>query len=191
MKTKIFIILIVLISLGIGGFYIYKNIFMSEEEEITVLSEEEEQMHPCSWVFKTKGDYYNLVYGFVYDDRSKFATLPSSNLIVRPDKLKQEYFSISRGCSPDYLNYPYANPHNFVFCNITYEEWAEIRMGELEVGKSWDDFLIPLIIDEPFEEFYFCGEDSPFLGVLSIEELNEIIDNNELSTRCEKIEKEK
>ena len=191
MKIKILIGVTILIGLSVGGFFVYKNIFGPEEEKITTLSEEEEQMSPCSWVFKTKGDYYNLVCGFVYDDRSKFATLPSPNLIVRPDKLNSGYFSINRGCSPDYPKYPYANPNNFVFCNITYEEWAQIRMGEPEAGKTWDDFLIPLIINNPFEEFYFCGEDSPFFGALSAEELNEIIDSDKLNTRCEKIEREK
>ncbi len=32
MKTKILIILIILIGLGIGGFFIYRNIFVSEEK---------------------------------------------------------------------------------------------------------------------------------------------------------------
>ncbi len=180
MKTKILIIILIIIGLGVGGFFVWKNIAAPEEEEITTPSEVEEQMSPCSWVFKTRGDYYNLVYGFVYDDRSKFATLPSANLKVRSDKLNNGYFAISRGCSPDYLKYPYANPYNFVFCNMTYEEWAKFKMGG-------NDFLIPLIIDNPFEELYFCGEDTPFFGVLSVEELNEIIDNDELSTKCEKI----
>ena len=135
--------------------------------------QEKEQIPPCSWVFKTKGDYYGLMYGFVYDDHDTFAMSPSPNIKAKPDKLNKGYLTIIHGCSPNYANIPYANPNNFVFCNMTYEDWS---------SDISDEFLFSSIIENPFEELYFCMP-----GDFSIEELNEIIDNNELGTRCKKI----
>jgi len=50
MKTKILIILIILIVLGIGGFFVWKNIFVSEEKVEEEEGKEEEKVYKGVWM---------------------------------------------------------------------------------------------------------------------------------------------
>lgn len=138
-----------------------------QEEEI---QEKGGQMPPpCTWVFKTDEDYHNLMYGFLNENRIGFAMYPSPNIKVKPEQLNDGYFAITIGCSSDWAYY-------FVFCNMTYEEY------QTGMDRS---ILLSSLIEEPFEELYFCNmihEEE-----LTLEEINELIDNQELDTKCNKI----
>ena len=135
---------------------------------------------PCTYVFKTKDDYSNQV-GIIYDK--------NRNLIVRfpvlkcMKKLEQGYYAVVDGCSPffdgvavtsvtwDEVDACYKN------CTAPYRKFDSCRGIDPNV-------LLQNIVDyEPFTELYSCTD----LGTYNVEELNSIIRNGELNTKCKKL----
>jgi hypothetical protein len=130
---------------------------------------------PHVLVYKTKADYNNLVPIILSEDKTSIVSYPDpgdikvSSVYTLPTPLHQGYVIDNRGIDK-----------NAVFINKTYKDYS--KFTELPSLKE----LFNLIIDkEPIIELCDCGLKSAFTN--EVEQLNELIDNNQLRTKCKVI----
>jgi len=164
--------------------------------------------YPYMVVYKTNGDYYNLVPVSLSEDESKVITLQtnikylanvyniySKNIndsskfdkLIAPENLSNNYFL------RDYL---FMSEHT-AFLNMTYEElihtypdlfssdgnlnWDNIQ-NEAYMNNLYEELNNKVINREPFSEMYYCGY--PYGSDYNL--LNQYIGNNSLSSICAK-----
>ena len=123
------------------------------------------------FIYKTKNDYSNLVPVLLSDDKSKIVSYPSPtdiNTTILPTPLKNGYLFDNKGIFP-----------NVAFLNLTYDDYAKLKdVPSLEK-------LYALIIDkDPLIELCDCGKRNSFDDI--IKQLNQLIEENKLSTKCKK-----
>jgi hypothetical protein len=127
---------------------------------------------PPTFVYKTKGDYKNLVPVILSDDKTSIVSYPhpsdlkTANGISTPTELSKGYLLDNRGVGK-----------NVAFVNITYEDYAK-----LESAPSLDQLFTKIIDKDPIVSLCNCGNRNSYKDVVS--ELNEVIDGGLLEKKC-------
>lgn len=103
-------------------------------------------------VYKTSGDYYNLVPITLNETKDKVISYPApsdlytSGKLALPIKLENGYLFDQRGINA-----------NSVFTSFTYEAYSK-----LESAPSIDDLMTHIKDQDPFVEIYDCGKMNQF-----------------------------
>lgn len=114
-------------------------------------------------VYKTSGDYYNLVPITLNETKDKVISYPApSDLytggkLALPIKLENGYLFDQRGINA-----------NSVFTSFTYEAYSK-----LESAPSIDDLMTNIKDQDPFVEIYDCGKMNQFKNLEK--DLNKLI----------------
>lgn len=183
-KTILIIGSIAIIILIVVGFYFYaiKSPLVGDGVEVSIL--------------KVKENNDGFIPVALSEDRSKITAFKG------PGDLYNYYLAIGNFPEPIklesdfYFNFVFGE--STVFLNIPYTDWVDVDNFEYKPAPS-TNIMYKMIKDkEPFSEGYKCtvysvDEESLFHGISksqlrSLEkELNEIIENNQISERCRKI----
>lgn len=130
---------------------------------------------PPVLVYKTVFDYNNLVPVMLSEDKTTIVSYPhpadllSGSRYPMPTLLNNGYLLDNRGIGK-----------NVAFLKLTYEEYAKLK--EAPALKE----LYDLIIDkDPLLELCDCGNKKAFTDLQK--QLNKLIDNNTLRTKCKRI----
>lgn len=133
---------------------------------------------PPTYIYKTKGDYNNLVPVILSDDKSTITSYPHpedlyyKGELAIPVELADGYLLDNRGIS-----------ENVAFINITYEDYSKLKTTPSA------DSLITLIIDNnPLVKLYNCGNRHQYKD--EIAQLNKIIEEGHL-VNCKMVVGEK
>lgn len=122
-------------------------------------------------VYKTKGNYANLVPVRLSDDKSEIVSYPAPSDLIRNGSLVKQTELIS-----SYLIDNIGIGKNTVFLKLTIEEYASMKNQMLLSD------LFNLIIDkDPFLEMYNCGSKNSYSNLKN--ELIDQINNGELKTK--------
>lgn len=142
------------------------------ETQTNATVEEQSTSTQPVFVYKTKGDYANLVPVFLSDDKSEIVSYPSLSDInnsTLPTPLKDGYLLDNKGVGK-----------NVAFVNLTYDAYAKLK------DTPTLNELYTLILDkDPLIELCDCGKRNSFVDVNK--QLNEWIENNQLKTKCKKL----
>ena len=127
---------------------------------------------PPTIVYKTNADYSKNVPVILSDDKTTVVSYPHpsdvkiGNGFPYPTILSNGYLMDNRGISK-----------NVAFLKLTYEEYSKLK-NPLSLKDMYD-----LIIDKnPVTEMYDCGNKQAFTSLT--EQLNGLIKNNQLKTKC-------
>lgn len=126
---------------------------------------------PKALVYKTRGNYNDLVPVLLSDDKSEIISYPHpsdikiNGTLQTPVQLHKGYLLDNRGIGI-----------NAGFLKLTYKEYSE-----LEVVPNLGNLYKMLIDKDPLTEMYDCGSKSSFPDI--IKQLNDIIDNNKLPSQ--------
>ena len=130
---------------------------------------------PHALVYKTKGDYDNLVPVVLSDDKKTIISYPHPNdlrtngVLAVPTLLKNNYRLDNRGIGK-----------NVAFLKLTYEEYSKLDSAPA-LNKMYE-----LIIDQdPLSELYDCGNKLKYKDIVT--ELNVAIEDGSLGKKCKKI----
>lgn len=127
---------------------------------------------PKAFVYKTKGDYYNLVPVLLSEDKTKIIAYPHPSDL----KLGNEYQL------PTFLNKGYLLDNrgiglNVAFLKLTYQEYSELQSLPTLIE------LYSYIIDkDPLEKLCDCGVKSAFTDIEN--QLNDLIEKDDLKATC-------
>jgi hypothetical protein len=126
-------------------------------------------------VYKTKGNYRNLVPVGLSEDRSRIISYPAPTDVkvadgyMKPSKLTKGYLLDNQGIGK-----------NVAFLGITYEEYAKMAQS-----PSREELYTKIVDKDPLLELYDCGERKGKLSTLA-KSLKKSIRKNKLSN-CNKI----
>ncbi|MGI6718277.1 MAG: hypothetical protein ACOX4D_03885 [Bacteroidales bacterium] len=126
---------------------------------------------PSAVVYKTTGDFYNLVPITLNSEKTEIVSYPSPKDIyykgelALPTKLNNGYLLDNRGINA-----------NSVFINLTYEEYSK-----LEKAPSIEELLEMIVEKFPFTEMYNCGLRAQYQD--EINELNKLINTGKIKTQ--------
>ena len=130
---------------------------------------------PPTVVYKTKGNYNNLVPVLLSVDKSEIISYPHPNdlkvgdVLSLPTPLSEDYLLDNRGIGP-----------NVAFLKLSYEDYSK-----LENAPTLKE-LYELIIDkDPLTELCDCGVKTAFTD--ETKQLNKLIDNSKIGTTCKTI----
>jgi hypothetical protein len=136
---------------------------------------EDKAHEPNLIVYKTKGNYNNLVPIRLSDDKTQIVSYPAPSDLKRDGK-----FATPIELKNGYLKDNIGIGKNTVFIKLTYEEYANLT-NTILLSEMYK-----LIIDkDPFFEMYDCGTKGNFTNVT--EELNKQILNGEFKKIYKKI----
>ena len=130
---------------------------------------------PQILVYKTKGDYYNLVPILLSDDKTEIVSYPHPNDLkvgsryALPAFLNNEYLLDNRGIGK-----------NVAFLKLTYQEYSE-----LQNPPSLTELYNYIIDKDPLKELCDCGNKAAFTDIEK--QLNDLIDKKKLRTTCKAI----
>jgi len=147
---------------------------MSSKKEIITI---DYSAGPPTYIYKTKGDYNNLVPVILSDDKSKITSYPHpkdlfyKGKLATPVQLEEGYLLDNRGISA-----------NVAFIDITYEDYSKLNNA-----PSVDDLFEMIIEMNPLTELYNCGNRHQYKD--EVVELNSVISNRQLR-QCKKVVKE-
>ena len=130
---------------------------------------------PPALVYKTRANYNNLVPVILSDDKTEIVSYPA------PTDIKTESgYQVPTVLNKGYLLDNRGIWKNVAFLKLTYEEYSKLQ-NPLTPKELYD-----LIIDkDPLTELCNCGIKSAFSDITT--QLNELIDNNTLRSKCKKI----
>jgi hypothetical protein len=123
-------------------------------------------------VYKTRGDYRNLVAVQLSDDRSTIVSYPAPGDVrkqgaqVLPTELKNGYWLDNRGIGV-----------NVAFLNISYDEYAK-----LSKAPSLQEMYDRIQDKDPLTALCNCGRRDEFVDIVA--ELNALIAADKLKERC-------
>ena len=127
---------------------------------------------PAALVYKTKRSYNNLVPVMLSDDKKTIVSYPHPKDVTAqsaPTELHSGYLLDNRGIGP-----------NVAFLNMTYVQYAGLK------NTPSTEYLFENILDnDPLVEMCNCGNKKAFDN--TVEQLNQLIDNNALLTSCKPI----
>jgi len=125
---------------------------------------------PPTIIYKTKADYFKLVPVGISQDKKSIVSYPNMT-----DVLPNNYpIKLNKG-------YLFGNVSvNSGFLKLTMEEYSVLK--ELPSPEKLYDLLMD---DDPFLEMYDCGSRSEFKELEK--ELNQVIDDGDLASRCNKL----
>jgi hypothetical protein len=157
--------------------FVLLNISCSPKKEVVQNNREKllEQSlisEPSVLVYKTNGNYNNLVPILLSDDGKTIISYPHpKDLIVGsgyplPTILNDGYLLDNRGIS-----------RNVAFLSMSYKEYSN-----LENAPSLEEIYKMIIDKEPLLELYNCGTKTRFTNVEK--EINNMILNNKIKTNC-------
>lgn len=127
---------------------------------------------PQALVYKTNGDYYNLVPVLLSDDKTEIVSYPHpKDLIVGadyllPTLLDNGYLLDNRGIGK-----------NVAFLKLTYQEYSE-----LENPPTLPELYDYIIDKNPLTELCDCGNKTAFTDI--DKQLNDLIGKKKLRTTC-------
>jgi hypothetical protein len=128
---------------------------------------------PLALVYKTRGNYNNLVPVILSDDKTTILSYPhpkdiiKGNQLMVPLELEYHYLLDNRGINK-----------NVAFLNMTYEEYAQLE-NPLDIST-----LFNLIIDkDPLTELCNCGKKDSFKN--EAKQINQLIKKKQIRTKCE------
>jgi hypothetical protein len=169
MKTLFIILIIALIGCKTNNFESRRKNKMHQDVSSQLIS------GPKALVYKTKVNYDDLVPVLMSEDKSVIISYPHprdiqiADKFQLPTKLHHGYLLDNRGIGL-----------NVGFLKLTYEEYSKLQ--EVPPIKE----LYNMIIDkDPLSELYDCGNKNAFLNLVN--HLNDLIDNNKLSSEAKKI----
>ena len=141
-----------------------------QPESVSVLGAEKPIL-----VYKTKANYNNLVPVILSEDKLEIVSYP------HPDDIKTgNKYSVPIILHNGYLLDQRGIGKNVAFLNMTYEEYAKLKV--IPTIKE----LYNLIVDkDPLIELCNCGNKNAFSDPVS--QLNELIDSNKLRAKCKTI----
>jgi len=125
-------------------------------------------------VYKTKGNYDNLVPILLSDDKTEIVMYPAptdiyyQGKLALPTKLKQGYLLDNRGIGK-----------NVAFIKLTYQVYAK-----LDKAPSLTELYAMIVDKEPLLEIYNCGNREDFSNL--VKQLNQIIEQGKLTEYAEK-----
>lgn len=126
-------------------------------------------------VYKTKGNYNNLVPVRLSDDKSQIVSYPAPSDLKKDGKL-----SLPTELKNGYLMDNLGIGKNTAFIKLTYEEYSKLSTTILLSE------LYKLIVDkEPFIEMYDCGGKENFTNI--IDQLNQQIIKGEINKNYKKV----
>ncbi len=126
---------------------------------------------PSAIVYKTTGDFYNLVPITMNAEKTEIVSYPSPKDIyykgelALPTKLNRGYLLDNRGLSA-----------NSVFINLTYEEYSKLKKA-----PSIEELSEMIVEKFPFKEMYNCGLRSKYKD--EVKELNKLINTGKIKTQ--------
>jgi hypothetical protein len=130
---------------------------------------------PRALVYKTKGDYANLVPVLLSEDRTKIVSYP------HPSDLKsQSGYPFPTALNKNYLLDNRGIGSTVAFLKLTYEEYAK-----LEQAPSIDEMYSMILDKDPLAELCDCGNKKAFKNIT--DQLNGLIDKDKLNTTCKKL----
>jgi hypothetical protein len=128
---------------------------------------------PSALVYKTRGNYNNLVPVILSDDKTTILSYPhpkdliNGKQLMLPFELEDNYLLDNRGINK-----------NVAFLKMTYEEYDKLE-NPLEISS-----LFKLIIDnDPLVELCNCGKKNSFKN--EVKQINKLIKKREIRTKCE------
>ncbi len=126
-------------------------------------------------IYKTKGDYYHHVPVTLSADKSKIVAYPHPSDLtideqfVKPIKLNGDYLLDNKGIN-----------QNSAFLKFTYEKYSKLKEA-----PSISALESAIIDNDPFTEMYDYGLKNSHDAL--VKQVNELIDNDELSIKCKKL----
>lgn len=129
---------------------------------------------PTTFIYKTKGDYYNNVPVILSDDKTVIVSYPHpkdvyyKGELAYPVQLEDGYLLDNRGISV-----------NVAFLNMTYEVYSK-----LEKTPAVDSLFVMIIDNNPLIELYDCGNRYQYKD--EVVELNKMIKKKQL-VKCKKV----
>ena len=171
MHTKKLLIILIIISVVWSCKTQKKVDNMDYQKEIITI---DYSAGPTTFIYKTKGDYKNLVPVILSDDKTKITSFPHpkdvyyKGKLAYPIQLKDGYLLDNRGVST-----------NVAFLSITYDKY-----NKLEKAPSVDSLFNMILDNDPMVELYDCGNRYQYKD--EIAELNNIITTKQL-TQCKKV----
>ncbi len=145
----------------------------NSKENLEIASRHAMEAHVL--VYKTKGDYNNLVPILLSKDKTEIIAYPHPNdlkvggELSLPTPLNDGYLLDNRGIG-----------ENVAFLKFTYQEYSK-----LPSPPTIDELYSYIIDDDPLTELYDCGSRTAFTEIEK--QLNDIIDKNKLRTVCKVI----
>ena len=142
----------------------------SQKEIITI----DYSAGPTTFIYKTKGEYNNLVPIILSDDKTEITSFPHpkdvyyKGELALPTQLENGYLLDNRGISA-----------NVAFLNITYDEYSKF-----EKAPSVDSLFDMILDNDPLVELYNCGNRYQYKD--EVAELNNMIKKQQL-TQCKKV----
>ena len=129
----------------------------------TKMSPNSTEALPSAIVYKTTGDYYQLVPITMNEARDKVVSYPApsdlftNGKLALPVKLENGYLFDQRGINA-----------NTAFTSFTYEAYSQ-----MESAPSTKDLISSITDSNPFEEIYMCGKINEFKD--PVKDLNRLI----------------
>ncbi len=129
----------------------------------TKMSSESTEALPSVIVYKTTGDYYQLVPITLNETRDKVVSYPgpsdlfTNGKLALPVRLEKGYLFDQRGINA-----------NTAFTSFTYEAYSQ-----MESAPSTKELLNSITDPDPFEEIYNCGKINEFED--PVKDLNRLI----------------
>lgn len=130
------------------------------------MSSESTEALPSVIVYKTTGDYYQLVPITLNENKDKVLSYPgpsdlyTNGKLALPVKLDKGYLLDQRGLSA-----------NTAFTTFSYEEYSQ-----MESAPSLEELFKSIVDSNPFEEIYNCGKINEFKD--PVKDLNRLIRKN-------------
>ena len=126
---------------------------------------------PPTYIYKTRNDYSQNVFVGYANNRITFFPAPTdlytNGKLATPTPLRNGYWLDNRGISP-----------NIAFLSYTYEEYANMQHVP-------NDLYQKILDKDPILEMWDCGPRHTYSD--AAKELNKIIQENQLDTRCTRV----
>ena len=126
---------------------------------------------PPTYIYKTRNDYSQNVFVGYANNRITFFPAPTdlytNGKLATPTPLRDGYWLDNRGISP-----------NIAFLSYTYEEYAKMQ-------NVPNDLYQRILDKDPLLEMWDCGPRHTYSD--AAKELNKIIQDNQLDTRCTRV----
>lgn len=165
------IVLLILVASVITSCGSNKKVDSNKQKEAMVI---DFSAGPPTFIYKTVGDFQNLVPVILSDDKSTIVSYPHPRDIYYkgelaiPVKLAEGFLLDNRGINA-----------NVAFISLTYEEYSK-----LESAPAPDSLFSMIVEIDPLVSLYNCGNRHQYDD--EINQLNSIINNGYLD-KCKKI----
>ncbi|MCK4662924.1 MAG: hypothetical protein KAT68_08670 [Bacteroidales bacterium] len=142
-----------------------------------------EAIAPGYVIYKTKGNYNDLIFIRLSKDKKMVVQYPGPSDVYYINKNEDTILRTPTILHKDYLLDNKGINTNAVFIDISYAEFSK-----RESSLSQEEMMNMIVDDDPFTEYWYgkTGNLRSKDFEVSIEEINEIIDNNEIDKYFER-----